>query len=197
MLGVRMENVTTLKAHRSGADSDAEELLVVRARTDPEAFGVLYETHAVAIYRYLRARGAGDDAAEELTAIAFERALRGIRHFRPGRGGVRPWLLAIARNAWVDAYRRSVPASQLTEATTLASSGPSPEAAVLAAEERALVRRLLSGLPDAARDALALRYAGGLSSREIALVIGKSDDATKKLLSRSLASLRESARHDR
>jgi RNA polymerase sigma-70 factor (ECF subfamily) len=79
----------------------------------------------------------------------------------------------------------------------IASPSPSPEAAAVAAEERALVRRLLSELPDVARDALALRYAGGLPSRDIAQVIGKSEDATKKLLSRSLASLREAARHDR
>ena len=66
-----------------------------------------------------------------------------------------------------------------------------------ASEERELVMRLLAELPEPARDALALRYAAGLSAREIAHVIGKSDDATKKLLSRSLASLREAARHER
>jgi RNA polymerase sigma-70 factor (ECF subfamily) len=197
MVGVGMENLATLGARRSEGQPDEEELLAVRARTEPDAFGLLYEAHAVTVYRYLRARGADEDLAEELTAISFERALRAIGHFRPGRGGFRPWLLAIARNAWVDGYRRRIPVADLAAVPDNATPSPSPEAAAVAAEERALVRRLLSELPDVARDALALRYAGGLPSRDIAQVIGKSEDATKKLLSRSLASLREAARHDR
>ena len=52
-------------------------------------------------------------------------------------------------------------------------------------------------LPDVQREALALRYAAGLTAREIGAVIGKSEQATQKLLSRALATLREEHRHDR
>jgi RNA polymerase sigma-70 factor (ECF subfamily) len=193
-----MEDLTTtLGAAQIAVPPDEDELLAARARTDSAAFGLLYERHALAVYRYLRARGAAEDQAKELAAVAFERALRSIGRFRPGRAGFRSWLFAIARNAWVDAHRRRARDADLGEAATMAAPGPSPEAAVVAAEERELVMRLLAQLPEAARDALALRYAAGLSGREIAHVIGKSEDATKKLLSRSLASLREAARHDR
>jgi RNA polymerase sigma-70 factor, ECF subfamily len=51
-------------------------------------------------------------------------------------------------------------------------------------------------LPEVQRDALALRFAAGLSSRDIATVIGKSEAATKKLLTRSLAVLKEAIRND-
>jgi RNA polymerase sigma-70 factor, ECF subfamily len=192
-----MEDLTILGAARTGAVPDEDELLAVRARTDNASFGLLYERHALAVFRYLRARGAGEDQAEELTAIAFERALCRIGRFQPGRSGFRPWLLAIARNAWVDGHRRSARDAGLAEAEALPALDASPEAVAIAAEERALVMRLLAQLPEPARDALALRFAAGLTSREISHVIGKSDDATKKLLSRSLASLREAARHER
>ena len=192
-----MENLTALGADRVGMVPDDDELLAVRARTETESFGVLYERHAIAVYRYLRARGAAPDQAEELTAITFERALRAIGRFQPGRGGVRPWLLTIARNAWVDGHRRAARQAHLGQVESLSSPGVSPEAAAEAAEEHALVMRLLADLPATARDALSLRYAAGLSSREIAHVIGKSEGATRKLLSRSLAALREAAPHDR
>ncbi len=188
---------TPLSAACVAALPDEDEVLAVRARTDREAFGVLYQRHAVAVYRYLRARGASEDRAEDLTAAAFERALRAIGGFRTGRAGFRPWLLAIARNAWVDSHRRASREAALDEAAALTATAASPEAAAEAAEERDLVMGLLARLPEPARDALALRYAAGLSAREIAHVIGRSEDATKKLMSRSLESLREAARHDR
>lgn len=192
-----MEDLTILGAARTGAVPDQDEQLAVGARTDNASFGLLYERHALAVFRYLRARGAGEDQAEELTAVAFERALSRIDSFRPGRSGFRAWLLTIVRNAWVDGHRRSARDTGLAAAEALPAVGPSPEAMAIAAEERELVMRLVARLPEPAQDALALRYAAGLTSREIAHVIGKSDDATKKLLSRSLASLREAARHDR
>jgi RNA polymerase sigma-70 factor, ECF subfamily len=67
---------------------------------------------------------------------------------------------------------------------------------VIAAEERRWILSLVARLSDVQRDALALRFAGGLSSREIAPVIGKSEAATKKLLTRALAALKEATRND-
>jgi len=192
-----MEDLMILGTARTGAVPDEDDLLAVRARTETASFGQLYERHALAVFRYLRARGADADQAEELTAVAFERALSRIGRFQPGRSGFRPWLLAIARNAWVDGHRRSARDVGLAEVETLPALGPSPEAMAIATEERALVMRLLAQLPELARDAVALRFAAGLTSREIAHVIGKTDDATKKLMSRSLAALREAARHER
>jgi RNA polymerase sigma-70 factor, ECF subfamily len=78
----------------------------------------------------------------------------------------------------------------------LAASGRSPEDTAIAAEEQRLILSLVARLPDVQRDALALRFASGLSSREIAMVIGKTEAATKKLLSRSLATLKETIRND-
>ena len=49
----------------------------------------------------------------------------------------------------------------------------------------------LDELPEDAREALRLRYLEGLPSKEIAERIGKSDGATRVLLSRSLSKLQE------
>lgn len=92
--------------------------------------------------------------------------------------------------------RRRDRSIDLDDAASLTDRGTSPEEAAIAAEERRWVHSLVARLPEAQRDALVLRFAAGLSSREIAVVIGKSEAATKKLLTRSLATLKEASRHD-
>jgi hypothetical protein len=52
-------------------DAAADDQLAVDARGNPESFGPLYTRHVEAVYRYLRARGASDDEATELVAVAF------------------------------------------------------------------------------------------------------------------------------
>jgi RNA polymerase sigma factor (sigma-70 family) len=52
-------------------------------------------------------------------------------------------------------------------------------------------------LPSVQREALALRYGAGLTAREIGHVLGKTDRATQKLITRAIARLREDYRHDR
>jgi RNA polymerase sigma-70 factor (ECF subfamily) len=183
---------TTLEALKI----DADDHLASQARTTPTAFATLYERHVERVFRFLRARGAPEEVASDLTATTFERALVNIDRYRPGPAGFAPWLLRIARNAYIDAGRRARLTIQLSDADHLAAVGPSPEDAAIAAEERRWLLGLLATLPDLQRDAIALRFGAGLSSREIGQVIGKSEDATKKLLTRALAALKESTRHD-
>ena len=178
-----------------GRDLAADEQLAIEARDDPAAFGLLYQRHVERVFRFLRARGASEELAADLTAITFERALGHIHRYRPGEAGIAPWLLRIARNAYIDAGRRR-PTVPLDDALAVADPGRSPEEAAIATDQRRAVLALVATLPEIQQEALALRFAAGLSSREIGEVIGRSEDATKKLLSRALAALRETARHD-
>jgi RNA polymerase sigma-70 factor (ECF subfamily) len=63
-------------------------------------------------------------------------------------------------------------------------------------EQLAELRSRVSKLPDTQREAIVLRYAGGLTAREIGATLGKSEAATQKLLSRALEALRETYRED-
>lgn len=183
---------TPLEARDVRAD---DEQLAIAARDDPTAFGLLYQRHVERVFRFLRARGASEELAADLTAITFERALAHIHRYRPAETGIAPWLVRIARNAYIDAGRRSRPTAPIADAFTVADPAESPEEAAISAEERQSVLALVATLPDIQQEALALRFAGGLSSREIGKVIGRSEGATKKLLTRALAALRETIRH--
>jgi len=183
-------------AHEAAeAERDADDGLAKRAASDTEAFAELYVRHGEPVFRYLRARCRDETDALELTAVTFEKALRAIHRYRPQAGGLRAWLVRIARNAAVDEHRRRRPLTDEADMdTNLASSDPSPEEVAIASDDRRRLRGMVAALPDLQRDAVAMRYAAGLTAREIGLVIGKSEEATQKLISRAVAQLKETYR---
>ena len=195
---VELETGTAVRRGKIGAsawaDADHDDTIAEAARTDPSAFRVLYERHWPFVYRYLRSRTARDDDTADLAATTFERALAGVHGYRPGSSGFRAWLLRIARNVAIDASRRRRATEPIGITHGLALAEPGAEARVLEAERSRELRALVTALPDAQRDAIVLRYAAGLTAREIGAVIGKSEAATQKLLTRALARLKESYR---
>jgi RNA polymerase sigma-70 factor, ECF subfamily len=190
-----MDDAGTLAAEPSVGPLERDHDLALAAATDPNAFAILYARHRLAVFRYLRTRTTTEDDAAELTAITFERALSGMPRYRPLGGGFLAWLLRIARNAAIDAGRRPrvVP---LAHVTVEIRAPTATEDAVLKREARAQLAEAVNRLPEPQREAIALRYAARLTAREIAVVLGKSDQATQKLLSRAIASLRETYRDD-
>src|SRR2546425_11199565 len=66
----------------------------------------LYEACREDVYAYVAALLRDRSLAEDVTALAFERAFRRRRLFDPRRGSERAWLVGIARNAALDELRR-------------------------------------------------------------------------------------------
>ena len=82
--------------------SDAE--LIRAADVDAQAFGVLYERHALRVYTWSRRRL--EWAASDLTAETFAQAWLGRDRFRDEHGGsALPWLFGIARNVLRETVR--------------------------------------------------------------------------------------------
>jgi RNA polymerase sigma-70 factor (ECF subfamily) len=191
-----MEDAATLATDRDAPAGERDEELALAARSDPAAFGLLYTRHRLAVFRYLRTRTSSEDEAAELTAVAFERALTAMPRYRPTGGGFLAWLFRIARNAAIDAGRRAsaVPLDADLPDERRASA---PESALLANETRATLVTAINRLPEIQREAITLRFAARLTAREIGEVLGKTDQATQKLISRALEAIRESYRVDR
>lgn len=196
--GESMDEAAALPGELVVPVEDADEQLAIAARSDPAAFGLLYRRHRLAVYRFLRARTPRPDEAEELTAVTFERALAAMPRYRSRGGGVLAWLLRIARNAAIDAGRRTSAVGLVADVSDLADERPAtaPELVALARENRSTLIAAVDGLPEIQREAIHLRYASRLTAHEIGAVLGKSDHATQKLLSRALATIRETYRVD-
>lgn len=175
----------TLVDKDEGRAADAES-----ERLDPASFGLLYEEHRLPVYRYLRAKTGSDAEALDLAADTFERAFASVSRFRRRDGGVQAWLFRIARNTAIDAHRRRRPTVDLADAD--AHLGRVAIEADRLQHRRADMLDLVGRLPDDQRDALLLRYAGGLTAREIGVVIGKREGAVQKQIERGLTALRES-----
>jgi len=190
-----MDEVAALTGELEAPVEDVDEQLAFAARSDPDAFGQLYRRHRLAVFRYLSARTATADDAEDLTALTFERALTAIPRYRSRGGGVLAWLFRIARNAAIDAGRRRSTIPFFADVEDRRAS-IAPERVALDNEERSNLRAAIDRLPPMQREAIRLRYAARLTAREIGAVIGKSDQATQKLLSRALATIRENYRVD-
>jgi RNA polymerase sigma-70 factor (ECF subfamily) len=190
--GESQESAATLTAV-SAEPADDEADLIAAAQRDPRAFGVFYDRYATRVYRYLRARTRSDDEAADLTQQVFLRALDALPRYRHGRTPFAAWLFRIARNSVIDSHRRRRPTIEwdLVPDTLRACEEWGPEERALRREELGRLQRLLLQLEPEKRDVVLLRFMAGLTAREVAAVLGKSEAAIHKQLSRTLHQLKE------
>jgi len=172
-----------------------EDELVERARRgDGAAFGTLVRDHQELAFRtaYLITRNTAD--AEDAAQTALVKAYSALPRFRRG-APLLPWLLAIvaneARNRLRSAARRDALALRAAHEAPSGDAAPSPEGALLAAEERAALLAALDALREGDRIVLSCRYLLGLGEEETAQVLSVRRGTVKSRTSRALARLRE------
>jgi RNA polymerase sigma-70 factor (ECF subfamily) len=172
----------------------AEDDLVAQAKLgDTRAYGALIQEHQTIAFRtaYLITASAAD--AEDAVQEAAVKAYRALGRFRAGKP-FRPWFLAIvaneARNRRRSAGRRERLALRAAEDPLSGGAVPSPEAAILEAEQRAELLGAVDELREDDRLAIACRYFLGLSEEETASALGWRRGTVKSRTSRALDRLR-------
>lgn len=153
-----------------------------------EDFERLYQEHARPLFGFLVYRTGNRALAEDVLADTFERALRARRRFDRRRASEKTWLYTIAVNLLRDHHRRSAAESRALERR---SSPDEPGETHVAVERRDTVARALEVLGAEERDAIALRFGGALTAREIAKLTGEPVGTVESRLHRSLRKLRE------
>lgn len=172
-----MEQVLTAPATRATRDAKIE-------------FDLLYRESRDDVYSYVCGVVRDRSAAEDVTALAFERALRKHGSFDPRRGSRRAWLFGIARNAALDELRRRRRTAELAaepEDVDAATPHESAEVSV----KRAALRQAMRALEPRERELVALKFFAGLGNAEIAQVIGTSESNAGTKLHRTITKLRE------
>lgn len=155
---------------------------------------MLYDRYHVQVYRYLHAHLQHEQDAADVLQHVFLQAWRQRQTYEPRRGSVATWLFSIAHHRLIDFYRLSRPSISWESMPEIPTMDQNPEAKIISEETIAQVRRLLETLPRPEQELLALRFAAHLSSAEIAVIIGKSEAATRKQLTRLLHRLQEQYR---
>lgn len=164
-----------------------EDRLVEAARFDREAFGVLYDRYFDDIYHYIARRVEDTEAAEDIAAATWERALVAIARYEVRGLPFLAWLYRIAGNLIANHHRQR--SAHRRAASSTPPSAPSDTGRI---EERETVGAALLTLSEVDQEILGLRYFAGLKPREIAGVLGCSEAAAHKRLHRARTRLRAS-----
>ena len=163
---------------------------VERAKSDPAAFGQLYDRYAGQIYRFVRARVRDDGLAEDITAEVFLSALRHINGYQDQGRPFSCWLYRIAVNAVASQYRSQRPPLPLDEHLDLVSPLPDPLDEVVGRERLRTVWQAVDRLPPQQRAAMILKFSEDMTMEEVGAVLGKSRAAAKLLIYRAVQRLR-------
>lgn len=159
-------------------------------------FRSLYDQYFDDIARYCLRRLSRDEA-HDAVADVFLVAWRKIDAMPDGDAAL-PWLYGVARNVVRNAKRSGRRSRRL--AAKLRSHGIQPalsaEVHVVHRAEYDAVLDALGQLRPADREVIRLRAQEGLTVPEIALVLGCSDEAAKKRVTRAVHRLRQTANVD-
>ena len=178
-----------------GSWSDEAEL-VERARTQPEAFGLLYDRYYSVVLNYIYRRTLDVALAEELTSNTFFNALRALGRYE-NRGKFLAWLYRIAGNEIrLNCARRKQHEGEARWRAELGRVRFATDPAIATAEvdeqarQFARLHEALGRLPERYQTILALRYFESLSCEEVAEVVGTKVGTVKSLIHRGLKQLR-------
>jgi RNA polymerase sigma factor (sigma-70 family) len=157
---------------------------------DDEAFDRLFRESAADVHGYAISLLGNRAAAEDVTALAFERLYRARVRLDRGRGTPRAWLFAIARNAALDELRRRQrqPQSELPEEMHGAQGSDEVFEQIA---RRMTVRDALAVLPLREREVVLLKFHGQLSNSELARALDVNESNAGTRLHRALTHLRE------
>lgn len=134
-------------------------------------------------------------ASEDIAQEAFLSAWQHLRRLQ-NPASFLPWLRQITRNLARDHLRaqRHRPLDGLGAELAIASAAdpaPTPAEQLMAGEREAAAAELISALPAESREVLLLYYREDQSSKQVAALLGLSDAAVRKRLSRARQALRE------
>jgi RNA polymerase sigma-70 factor (ECF subfamily) len=161
---------------------------------DPDAVSSIYRAYAPDLYRYFRTELRDKESAEDLVAGVFVSVIESLPGFRGPVEALGGWLFQIARYDLFDHRRQAARhpteslEARLDEAAEAAHSPDPQELAVIRLEGGRLFAAVWD-LPAAQRDVLLLRMAAGMSTPEVAAVLGRTVGAVKALQHRGLANL--------
>ena len=137
-----------------------------------ESMDKIYMEYADLVYRFLLAKTANPDLAEELTQETFYQAIRSSHRF-DGSCKVSTWLCAIAKNQML-AYLRKNPVHEDVEEIKLSTQ--SAEDDYLQTQTRVQLLKQLHSLAEPYREVMYLRLFGELSFREIGDILEHSEN---------------------
>jgi RNA polymerase sigma-70 factor, ECF subfamily len=185
----KMLAVTLAQAGQAQEEADVIGQLIARG-AHRDALERCTRSYAAPLGRLCMALTGSQAEAEELAQETLIAAYDGFPSYR-GEGSVRSWLFGIARR--ICGRHNEMKNRRQARLRLVHDTGKGLDVGELHLErERAIrARNALAELKPSEREAVVLRYEGGLSFKEVALACGVDEAAARKRVSRALARLRE------
>lgn len=180
------------------AEAEVSTLIERSSRGDRQAFGKLYEKHALRVFRHAYFLTGDPVLAEDLTAQTFLKALEAIPRYEQRGVPFIAWLLRIAGNLTIN-YKKAQKNghhAQLPESLEDDDRFISPEKTCEAKSNGERIWRFVRKLPNEQRQVIVMRFIDDLPYQEVAQVLGKSVGAVRVIQFRALANLRNMVQED-
>jgi RNA polymerase sigma-70 factor (ECF subfamily) len=157
--------------------SDEADLIRSAQAGDRPAFATLVERYWERLYRWLCRLTRDGSIAEDLAQETFLKAFAALKSFRPG-SNFRAWIFRIGHNNFVN-QRRANRHNRIPLVPEIAEDPRGPVGDALSKEALQLVAEAIAKLPSDFRGALTLRVEEGLSFRDIAEVMGITEETAR------------------
>jgi RNA polymerase sigma-70 factor, ECF subfamily len=180
---------------------DDVRLLVEQAKSDPHAFGQLFDRHHDDIFKYILHRTANVELARDLTSETFYKALHKLWTFHWQKVPFSAWLYRIASNEVNGFYRKhkndkSISLEEISE--NRGSQYLALKEELIHAEEEIDKNLLFMQLHQAVtqlkskyQEVITLRFFENMKVKEVAEILNKSEGTVKSLLHRALKQLQD------
>lgn len=190
---------------------DTESDLIARCRCgDAAAWDELFDAHYDAAARFVFQLGHDltREDVEEICQEVFLSVIKNLNSFH-AQSRFQTWLFRIAANKARDYRERQQAAKRGGGVSTVSlqaenpatgltidppCNAPAPDAAAMAGEELALIRRAVEGMDEPCREIIQLRYFGDLSYEEISVALKLNPKTVSSRLSKCLDRLEELVR---
>lgn len=174
------------------AEAESLESLMARyVAGDPDAFDALYRETSQRVFAFFMVMTGNKSRAEDLCQITYLKLHRARAAYNAD-SPVIPWLMAIARNAFLDDARKATRAK-----VRVTASGEIPEVVdpkSLNGPQTGLkeaIDQAVDALSPGQREAFVLTKHTGLSPRDAARVLGTTETAVKLRVHRAYLALRQ------
>ena len=177
---------------RPAQEDDVALLKAIAARNEA-ALAQLYDRYRAILFGLLMRILNNREEAEDVLQEVFLQVWRKATDFDENRGRPFTWLVTLARSRGIDRLRTLAARERVAETSAREVSEYISDAATDAfkSEQRVLVTKALSQLPDEQKRPLMLAYFDGLTQSEIAARLGAPLGTVKTRMRTGLISLRE------
>lgn len=168
--------------------NDMELLKEYAARNSEDAFSTLVSRHINLVYSAAFRQVGNRQEAEEVTQAVFLVLARKARGLRLGTV-LSGWLYQTARLTAANSLRREIRRQNREQKAYMQSTLNEPEPDPWT-QVGPLLEQAMSGLSEADRNAIVLRYFENKQLKEVGAALGTTDDAAKMRINRALEKLR-------